>query len=74
MKTGSFRLICIGLLGVAFFALTDPRVGWSLGLTGSPQSNRVDAAHDALPATLVGVAGSGLITLAGFWLATRRLA
>jgi hypothetical protein len=73
MKTGSFRLICLGLLSAAFFIVTDPRVSGRLNRSGSPQSNRIDAAHDALPATLVGIAGSGVVVLAGLWLATRRL-
>lgn len=74
MRTGSAPLIGLGLLCVAFFLATDPRYGWGLRLDGDPQTNRIDAYHDARPGTIVGVAGGAIAVLGGMWLAIRRVA
>lgn len=74
MRTGSLSLLALGLLGVGFFVATDPRLGWGTDLDGERETNIVDAAHNAGPGTMVGVAGSGLTMLAGVWLAARRIA
>ena len=68
-RRSGFSLVIIGLLGVAFFWLTDPKYGW-LKLRGA--ENPVDAAHDAAIATYVGVIGCGLIVLIGLVLLARR--
>jgi len=68
-KRSGSRLMLAGLLGIAFFALTDPRAGWTV-MVGS--ENRIDAVRDASTATYVGVAGSSGVLMIGFWLMTRR--
>jgi hypothetical protein len=62
-------LILAGLLGIAFFILTDPRSGLSKRNAGE---NPIDAVHNASTATYVGVAGSGAVLMIGLWLMTRR--
>ena len=79
-------LILLGVLGVLFFWLSDPRYGpearqtpqgaadvrhWLHRLRGSPQ-NLVDAANTAWPSTAVGLAGSLTVLGIGAWLLTRR--
>jgi hypothetical protein len=85
-RRSGFAFLLVGLLGVLFFWLTDPRFGpgmhrsaaghldwrhWLFVLRGSPD-NLVDAANQALVSTLVGVAGSLALLLIGLWLLTRR--
>ncbi len=72
MRQSGLLLMLLGLLGVAFFMVTDARlapqwathVGWS--------SNLVDAAADSLLGTVIGVIGSIAIMVVGGWLALRR--
>ena len=76
----------LGMLGVLFFWVTDPRFGpevhhdavgkldWRYGLfllRGSPE-NVVDAANQIWLSTVVGVVGSLALLGVGFWLLTRR--
>jgi hypothetical protein len=70
-RRSGFSLVLIGLLGVAFFWLTDPKYGWPRLRGGG---NAIDAAHDAAIATYVGIIGCGLIVLIGLWLLARRAA
>lgn len=74
MRTGPFRLACLGLLGAAFFWATDPRLGVGAQLDGRAATNVIDAIHAAWPGTLVGLAGSAASTLIGVVLMTRRSA
>lgn len=67
-RSGS-RLILAGLLGIAFFALTDPRSGWAMI---DATENKIDAVRDAATATYVGIAGSLAVLMIGLWLMTRR--
>lgn len=72
MRKYGILLILFGLLGAVFFALTDPRImppwieylGWG--------RNLVDASINALPGSLLGLVGSVVIMLTGFWLLVRR--
>ena len=79
-------LVVLGMLGAAYFVLTDPRFGpaghpkpqgaldvryWLHVLRGSPE-NVVDAANTAWLVTLVGVAGSLTVLGIGVWLMRRR--
>lgn len=73
MRTGSLSLFALGLLGIAFFVVTDPRFGVGVRLDGDRQTNVIDAYHNAGTGTMVGVAGSGLAMLGGVWLAARRI-
>ena len=59
-----------GLLGSAFFYLTDPRWGW-LGRRLAAD-HAIDAVHQLFPGTLLGLAGSGVALLIGLFLTTRR--
>jgi hypothetical protein len=84
-RRSGMTLIVLGLLGAAFFWLTDPHYGpavgrgagwydprtWIVTLRGSP-SNLIDAANEASVATWVGIAGSVAVVLVGLWLLTRR--
>ncbi len=89
-RRSGLTLVLLGLVGIAFFWMTDPHFGpigrtvadvhggidwhhWLFVLRGSPD-NPVDAAHEALIGTLIGVAGSVGVLIVGFWLVTRRRA
>ena len=72
MKRAGLLLISCAVLGTAFFVLTDPhaapdainQLGWG--------SNLVDAVQYAVPGTIIGLAGAGIIACIGFWLVVRR--
>ncbi len=84
-RRSGLTLILLGLVGAAFFWLTDPRYGpdlslamplydprhWLALLRGSP-ANPIDAANEAAVATAVGLAGSAFVLLVGFYLLSRR--
>jgi len=87
-RRSGLALVFLGLAGLAFFWMTDPHFGpvgfphanvhrhvdwqhWLFVLRGSPD-NVVDAANQALVGTLIGLAGSAAVLLAGIWLASRR--
>jgi hypothetical protein len=74
MKTGSLKLTLLGLMCVAFFWMTDPRLGLGDSLDGDANTNVVEAMHALWPGTLVGLAGSGMVVLIGLWLGVRRKA
>ena len=74
MRTGPLKLVCLGLLGVAFFWLTDPRLGVAARGGGPSPTNVIDAMHAAWPGTLVGLAGSAAAALIGLVLLARRSA
>ena len=61
-----------GLLGVAFFWLTDPQYGWArTAVVAAAGDNPVDAAHAMLAGIVLGVAGSAVVLLIGLRLMTR---
>ncbi len=64
-------LVILGLLGIGFFWLTDPRYG-VVSLSGD--GNLVDRANRAFIPTAVGIVGSAMIFLIGLWLARRKAA
>ena len=66
-------LIVIGFLAGAFFWATDPAIGIANRLMNL-SLNRIDAANQAWPGTVVGLVGSAGVVLAGLWLLTRRTA
>ena len=70
-RRSGVSLVLVGVIGILFFWLTDPRQGWL------PPSDRaatmVDAIRQAAPGTVIGIAGSALILLIGLWLMTRRV-
>jgi len=84
-RRSGMMLILLGLLGAAFFWLTDPHYGPALGrgagwydprtwistLRGSP-GNLIDAYREASVATWVGLVGSAAVVGVGLWLLTRR--
>lgn len=67
-RRSGLSLALVGLLGVAFFWLTDPR--FDVGSRWHPEI--VDAMHNATAGTWVGTAGAILVMLIGLWLMTRR--
>lgn len=89
-RRSGFTLVLLGLVGVAFFWVTDPHFGptghrvldmnrhfdWRhwLFVLRGSPDNAVDAANQALLGTLVGFAGSIGIWVVGAWLVTRRRA
>jgi hypothetical protein len=72
MRRAPLLLLLTGLLATAFFVLTDPRLGMGVRLDGQTSSNVIDADHQALPGTLVGVSVASVISLLGLGLALRR--
>jgi hypothetical protein len=71
-KRSGAGLLIVGLLGVAFFWVTDPSVG--LVNPAERAHTPVDAVHDARTGTYVGVAGSGVVLAIGLWLLMKRTA
>jgi hypothetical protein len=69
-RMSGLGLFVAGLLGLAFFYLTDPRWGW-LGRRSAGE-DAIDAVHQLAPGTFVGLAASALVLLIGLWLATRK--
>jgi hypothetical protein len=87
-RRSGIGLVLMGVIGMAFFWLTDPRMGpamhraaesridpryWLFLLRGSPD-NLIDAANYARLSTMVGAAGSVALLIVGFWLMTRKTA
>ena len=71
-RRSGISLILAGMLGIAFFWLTDPRWGYFGGDRAAPGA--IDAIQQASPGTFIGIAGSALVLLIGLWLMTRRVA
>jgi hypothetical protein len=69
-RRSGFSLVLAGLLGVAFFWITDPRYG--LALRWNAGENPVDLANEHFPGTVIGAAGSALIFFIGLYLLSRR--
>lgn len=87
MKRSGWILALAGFVAILFFVLTDPRLGpaghphesgpldwrhWLFSLRASP-ANIIDAGHEALLGTLLGVVGSLAVLGIGVWLATRKI-
>ena len=72
MNKGSLKLVALGLIGIAFFVLTDPRFGFGAILDGDPNTNIIDAMHALWPGTVVGLIGSGVVLFIGLWLGVRK--
>jgi hypothetical protein len=70
-RRSGFSLVLVGMLGVAFFWITDPRYG--LALRWSRGENPIDLANSHLPGTIVGIAGSLLVFLIGVHLLSRKV-
>jgi len=68
-RRSGFSLVLIGILGVAFFWMSDPRYG--MGLRWSTE-NPVDLANQHFPGTVVGAAGSILIFAIGLYLTRKK--
>lgn len=69
-RRSGFSLVLVGILGVAFFWITDPRYG--LALRWSKGENPIDLANQHLPGTIVGIAGSLLMFLIGAYLLSSK--
>lgn len=70
VRRSAWSLVVLGLVGVAFFWLTDPTIGVEpLRLTGG---NPVDLSREAAAGTYIGIVGSVVTLLLGLFLATRR--
>jgi hypothetical protein len=69
-RRSGFSLVLVGILGIAFFWITDPRIG--LGLAWNRGDNPIDLANQHFPGTVVGLAGSLLIFIIGIYLISRR--
>ena len=70
-RRSGYSLVLVGLLGTAFFWITDPRYG--LALHWSHGENPVDLANWHLPGTILGVAGSVLVLLIGLHLLSKKV-
>ncbi len=70
-RRSGYSLVVVGLLGIAFFWITDPRYG--LALRWSRGENAIDLANWHLPGTILGLAGSILVFLIGLYLLSRKV-
>jgi hypothetical protein len=69
-RRSGYSLLLIGVLGVLFFWVTDPRYG--MALRWSTGQNVIDLANQHLPGTIVGIAGSAMIFVIGLVLLSRK--
>src|SRR5277367_3476958 len=69
-RRSGFSLVLAGLLGVAFFWITDPRYG--LALRWDHDDNPIELANQLAVGTWVGLAGSAVVLVLGVWLLMRR--
>lgn len=68
-RRSGFGLTLAGLAGVGFFWATDPTIGvWAR----SAAADMVDTMHQASPGTWIGICGSAVIGIIGFFLMMRR--
>lgn len=69
-RRSGISLALTGLVGIAFFWLTDPRFGlvgqWNRG------DNAIDMVHENFAGTVVGIGGSLLILGIGVYLLRRK--
>ena len=70
-RRSGYSLVLVGVLGIAFFWITDPRYG--LALRWSRGENPVDLANWHLPGTMLGMAGSALVLFIGLYLLSRKV-
>jgi uncharacterized membrane protein len=70
-RRSGFSLVLVGVLGVGFFWITDPRYG--MALRWNRGENPVDLANWHFPGTVLGVAGSLLVFLIGLYLLSRKV-
>jgi hypothetical protein len=63
-------LVLVGVLGIAFFWVTDPRFGLALRWS---HENPVDFVNWHRPGTILGAAGSLLVLLIGLYLLSRKV-
>jgi hypothetical protein len=69
-QRSGYSLVIVGLLGIVFFWITDPRVG--MALRWNRGENPIDLANEHLPGTIVGIAGSLLVGAIGAYLLSRK--
>ena len=70
-RRSGVSLVLVGVVGILFFWLTDPRYGWLPPSSGA--QTVVDAMHNVAAGTVIGLGGSVLVLLIGLWLMTRRV-
>jgi hypothetical protein len=68
-RRSGLTLVLVGLAGIAFFWLTDPK--WGLPVR-SASSDVVDAMNQASAGTYIGIAGGIVIAVIGMWLMRRE--
>jgi hypothetical protein len=69
-RRSGLTLLFVGLAGIAFFWITDPRWGWTE--LWSEAGNLVDRANEAVIGTIVGLIGCAGMVITGLWLIVRR--
>jgi hypothetical protein len=70
-RRSGYSLVVVGVLGIVFFWVTDPRYG--MALRWSRGENPVYLANQHFPGTIVGLAGSLLVLLIGVYLLSRKV-
>ena len=68
-RRSGLSLVLVGILGIAFFWITDPRFGLALRWS---RENAIDLANEHLPGTILGLAGSLLVLFIGIYLLSKR--
>jgi len=68
-RRSGLSLVLVGILGIAFFWITDPRLGMALRWS---RENPIDLANEQLPGTILGLAGSLLVLFIGVYLLGKR--
>lgn len=69
-RRSGYSLAALGVAGLLFFWLSDPR--WGIGLILTRPDSPIDAIHQNLAGTLVGLLGSAVVLLIGLWLLSKR--
>ncbi len=70
-RRSGYSLVVVGVLGIIFFWISDPR--WGLALHWSRGENPIDLANQQFPGTVVGLAGSLLVLLIGLYLLAKKV-
>jgi len=70
-RRSGYSLVIVGILGIAFFWITDPRYG--LALRWDRTENPIDLANWHFPGTVLGITASALVLVIGLYLLSRKV-
>jgi len=69
-RKSGLSLVLIGLQGILFFWISDPRIGW--GSRWIHPDNMIDAINNHFTGTIAGLAGCAVMVVIGCYLLSRK--